>query len=237
MPTTALARKFRVDITTDLTLATGWTQLKGIYSLKPNVEPNSVDTSSYDVAGWSSFEITMQGWNLQASFFRRTASGVYDTAQEILRARVGQFGDSARVGVRWYDTAGGPEAFSGIAIVTWQRANDGVKDVDAASITLQGDGILSLAIANPYAATALPVVVSALPSGAAAGALVTITGTNFTGVTGATGVKFAAVNATNYMLVSDSVIVATMPAGSAGSAPVTVTTPGGVSNALAYTRA
>lgn len=28
--TTALARKFRVEITTDLTLAGGWTQLNGI---------------------------------------------------------------------------------------------------------------------------------------------------------------------------------------------------------------
>jgi hypothetical protein len=232
MPTTALARKFRVDITTDLTLASGWTQLKGIYALKPNVEPNSVDTSSYDVAGWSSFEITMQGWSLECSFFRRTAAGVYDTAQEILRACVGKFGDSARVGVRWYDTAGGTEAFSGIAIVTWERANDGVKDVDAASITLQGDGTLNT-IANPYAAAAVPVVTSALPSGAATGALVTLTGTNFTGTSALT---VGGVSAPTRTVVSDSTIVFVMPSGSAGSANIIVTNPAGASTAFAYTR-
>lgn len=83
---------------------------------------------------------------------------------------------------------------------------------------------------------AIPVVTSALPTAAAVGQTVTIKGTGFQGVTGATGVKFAAVNATTYEVINDNVIIATMPAGSAGSAPVTVTSPGGPSNALAYTR-
>lgn len=81
-----------------------------------------------------------------------------------------------------------------------------------------------------------PVVVAATPSGAAAGTLVTITGSGFAG---ATSVKFAAVAvaAGNYTISADgTTIYAVMPAGSAGSAPVTATTPAGTSNALAYTR-
>jgi len=83
---------------------------------------------------------------------------------------------------------------------------------------------------------AVPTVVSATPSAVAVGGLVQIIGTNFLGVTGATGVKFGAVNATSYTVIDDTHINAIMPAGSAGSAPVTVTSSGGTSNALAYTR-
>lgn len=235
MPT-ALARKFRVDVTSDLTLATGWTQVKGIYAFKPSVNPNTVDTSSYETNGWSSFEITMQGWGASLSFFRRTTSGVYDAGQEILRARQGQFGDAARVGARWYDTAGGPEAFQGLAIVEWDRANDGVKDVDAATVKLDGDGVLTFLGANPYSPTSAPVVTSALPSGAAAGAQVTISGQYFTGTLASAGVKFGGVSSATYTVLSDQTIVAVMPAGSAGSAAVTVINATGTSNALPYTR-
>ena len=65
----------------------------------------------------------------------------------------------------------------------------------------------------------------------------TIKGSGFSGVTGAAGVKFGAVNATSYTVVSGSTIVAVVPAGTAGSAPVTVTHPtNGTSAPLTYTR-
>jgi hypothetical protein len=233
--TTALARKFRVDVTSDLTLAAGFIELKGISALKPTVDPNSVDTSSYDTNGWDSFEITSNAWGLTTTFWRRTASGIYDPGQELVRACVGKFGDAARVGVRWYDRNGGPEAYQGVAIVKWERANDGVKDVDAATVTLQGDGV-RYDIANPGVADAAPLLVSATPDGAAAGAQLSIYGAGFTGVTGAAGVKIGGTNATSYVVVSDSVIVAVMPAGSAGSAAIVVTNGVGASNSLAYTR-
>lgn len=233
--TTALARKFRVDVTSDLTLAGGWVEVKGIYSLKPSVNPNLVDTSAYDTNGWDSFEITGNAWSLAESFWRRTTTGVYDPGQELIRARQGQFGDSARVGVRWYDKNGGPEAFQGVAIIGWDRANDGVKDADAAQVTLTGDGILST-ITNPGVAAAAPVILAASPSGVAAGGQVQITGAGFTGTITTTGVKFAAVNATSWIVVSDNLIVAVMPAGSAGSAPITVTNAVGASTAFPYTR-
>lgn len=82
-----------------------------------------------------------------------------------------------------------------------------------------------------------PTVTTALPSGAAAGALIKITGTKFTGVTGATGVKIGGTNASFYSVDDDNTIYAVLPAGAAGSAPITVTNPTGTSSALAYTRA
>lgn len=233
--TTALARKFRVDVTSDLTLAGGWVQVKGISALKPAVDPNIVETSSYDTNGWDSFEITMNAWSLASTFFRRSPSGVYDPAQELLRARVAQFGDNARVGVRWYDTGGGTEAYQGVAIVKWERAQDGVKDVDVATVTLTGDGVLTT-ITNPGTAAAAPVVTAASPSGVAVGGIVQITGTSFTGTVVTTGVKFNSVNATSWIVVSDNLIVAVMPAGSAGVGNIVVTNAVGASASFPYTR-
>lgn len=84
---------------------------------------------------------------------------------------------------------------------------------------------------------ATPTISSVLPAGAAATQLVQIIGTGFTGVTGGTGVKFGATNATSYTVIDDTHITAILPAGSAGSAPVTVTAGVEVSDAHAYTRA
>lgn len=86
---------------------------------------------------------------------------------------------------------------------------------------------------HPSLKSATPVVSTATPSAQPAGTTVNITGTGFTG---ATLVKFGAVNAAAFTVVNDTTINAVMPAGAAGSAPVQVTTPVGVSNALAYTR-
>lgn len=235
--TTALARKFRVDVTSDLTLASGWVETKGIYSLKPSVNPNLVDTSAYDTDGWDSFEITGNAWALAQSFWRRTVTGTYDPGQELIRARQGQFGDSARVGVRWYDKNGGPEAFKGVAIVGWERANDGVKDADAASVTLTGDGILTT-ITNPGVAAAAPVILAASPSAQSVGKILTITGTGFASVVAGTpaNVTIGGTNATSFVVESDNMIVAVVPAGSAGSAELVVTNPVSASNSFPYTR-
>lgn len=230
--TSALARKFRVDVTSDLTLAGGWSELIGIYDLKPSVDPNLVDTSAYDTNGWDSFEITGNAWSLTSSFWRRLSAGVYPASQELVRGCIGQFGDAARRGVRWYERDGGPECFEGVGIVKWERAQTGVKDVDAATATFTGDGILT-PIANPGSAALAPVITNAVPSGAAAGAQVTIYGAYFTG---ASAVKFGATSATPYTVVSDGVIVAVMPAGTAGAAAITVTNAAGTSDAFAYTR-
>lgn len=87
-----------------------------------------------------------------------------------------------------------------------------------------------------FTGTAVPTILSILPASAAVGTLVQITGTKFTGVTGAAGVKFNAINATNYVVNNDSLITATMPAGSAASIPVIVTNGAGASAPFTYVR-
>lgn len=233
MPT-ALARRFKVDVST-IAAPTTWVSLKGIDDLNPAISPNLVPADDYDSNGFSSFEKTMQGWVLTIKALRKTTAGVFDPGQELVRAAQLQFGDLARVNVRWYDRNGVAEAFQGVAVVGYTASKTGVADLDEVTITLTGDGILS-AIANPYAAAAVPVVLAASPSGASVGQLVTITGTGFVGTVVTTGVKFNAVNATSWSVVSDNTIVAIMPAGSAGVGNIVVTNAAGSSTSFAYTR-
>lgn len=231
--TTALARRFKVDVSAD---GVSWTNLKGINDLSVPVAPNLQAADDYDTDGWSSFEKTMQGWTLTAKALRKTIAGVFDAGQEIVRTAHDKFGDTGRVYVRWYDRNGAPEAYSGLALAGWVPSKTGVADLDEITITLTGDGART-AITNPYAAAAIPVLLSATPSGVAVGGIVRINGSNFTGTVPTTGVKFAAVNATSWIVVSDQLIVAVMPAGSAGSAAITVTNAAGASNpTLPYTR-
>jgi hypothetical protein len=210
-------------------------QVTGLTDLNPQITPNKVDSSTYDSNGWSSFEITMQAWSVALKALRQPSAGVYPAAQELIRACQTQFGDAARVYVRWYDKTGAPEAFSGRAIVEWNAAKTAVTDLNEVQITLTGDGALT-AITNPYAAAAIPVITAATPAGVSVGNQVQITGSGFTGTVVTTGVKFGATNATSWTVVSDSTIVAIMPAGSAGAANITVTNAAGASTAFNYTR-
>jgi hypothetical protein len=230
---TALARKFKIDVSTD---GTTWTPLKGVNDFSPQVTPTNQDSSDYDTNGWSSSEKTMQAWANTIKVNRKTTAGVYDPGQEIVRAAHDQFGDAARVYTRWYDrTPGTPEAYSGLALVGWARSKTGVADLDEVTITLTGDGART-AITNPAASGVVPVILSAGPTAVTAAGLVTITGSGFVGTVATTGVKFGGVNATSWVVVSDSEIVAVMPTGSAGSAVVLVTNATGASTAFPYTR-
>lgn len=232
MGISALARRFRIDVSSD---GTTWVQVKGVTDFNPQVTPNKQDSTTYDSNGWDSVEISANAWSVTLKVLRQTVAGVFDPGQELIRARQSQFGAAARLYIRWYDNTGLPEANTGYAIVEWNRSKTGVKDLDEAQATLTGDGALT-AITNPYAPTAVPVVTSASPTAVAVGGLVTIIGQGFTGTVVTSGVKFGATNATNWVVVSDSEIIATMPAGTAGAANVVVTNATGASVALSYTR-
>jgi hypothetical protein len=80
------------------------------------------------------------------------------------------------------------------------------------------------------------VIVSATPTAQSVGKILTINGSNFTGTVPTTGVTIGGVNASSWIVQSDSVITAVVPTGSAGSAPIIVTNAVGASASFAYTR-
>jgi len=232
MSSTALARRYAVDVSTDNAT---WLRVASINDRNKQVSPNKIDATVYDSDGWTSTEVTLQSWTLVVKALRQPSAGVYDPAQELCRATQGTFGDSIRLYVRTYDKFTGQEAQSGRAIVEWNEAKTGTADLNEVQVTFTGDGPLSN-VAD-VVISGVPIITAATPSGAAAGALVTLTGQRFTGVVPTTGVKIGGVNATNWTVVSANTIVFTVPAGTAGSAPIIVTNASGASTALAYTRA
>ncbi|RYF79275.1 MAG: hypothetical protein EOO29_17730, partial [Comamonadaceae bacterium] len=99
-------------------------------------------------------------------------------------------------------------------------------------VTTTGSGATSATSANDqFTYLAAPTVTAISPDAGptGGGTSVVITGTGFTGTTGAAGVKFGATNAAGYTVNSDTQITATSPAGSAGTVDVRVINPGGTS--------
>jgi hypothetical protein len=147
-----------------------------------------------------------------------------------------QFGTSARIYVRWYDRNGYTNGnYSGYALIDWQQSKTGAADIEEVTVNFNGDGVLT-PIANPYAAAAVPVIVSASPASQNTGKILTILGSNFTGTIATTGVTIGGVNATSWVVQSDTMITAVLPSGSAGSAAIIVTNAAGASSSFAYTR-
>lgn len=209
----------------------------GEFKFKPS-EASQQDDSDFDGEGFKSSTVTALTWGGEGKLHRKTRSSdstAYDPGQEILRKAARGMGAANRLKVRVYEMEPeGPrvEAYSGYCLVTWSPDGGNMEALDTVSFALVGQGKCS-EIAHPEGVTALPAIQSVLPSGAAATDTVVIEGAHFTGITGPTGVKFGAVNATSYTVLSDSTILAVVPAGAAGSAPVTA----GTGTAFPYTRA
>lgn len=83
------------------------------------------------------------------------------------------------------------------------------------------------------APTVAPTLTSVSPTSGAAGATVTLTGTDFLG---ATQVRFGSANAASFNIVSNTSIAAVVPAGTAGSAVVKVVKGSLESSTVAFTR-
>lgn len=150
--TSALARKFKVDIDTSLTSTPVWTQVRGIGELKPSIDSTLQDDSDYDSDGWGSQAKTAMSWALELKLVRKlgVTSSNYDPGQEKIRAAADAFGGDSIVHVRWYDRNGGPEAYEGHAVVTWAPEGGDAKALDTVTATLNGQGA-RLLINNPAA--------------------------------------------------------------------------------------
>jgi hypothetical protein len=110
------------------------------------------------------------------------------------------------------------------SITAVSPAGTGTVDV---IVTTPG-GTSTTSAADQFSYFALPTVTKLSPTSGpvVGGTSVTITGTN---LTGATAVKFGAVNAASFTLKSATAIVAVSPPAIAGTGDVTVSTPGGTS--------
>lgn len=140
--------------------------------------------------------------------------------------------------IRWYDVLGAD--YTAYEMEARVLATYDGTDWDSSkwvAITFVGYGPATPLAVNPATLGVVPVIGQALPAARAVGGTVVISGDNFTGVTGATGVKVGATNATSYEVLDDGTITFVMPAGAAGPTTITVTHPtNGASTPLAYQR-
>lgn len=210
-----------------------WINVPDITGLNPSAPPKQKDDTTYANKGQTSQAKTGEDWTMQVQ-----VKGVKDLAGEfqdellILINAADAIGQSNVIGYRYYHATSPSLAYQGTAGVEWTRANTDNDSIEFFSFTLTGKGDRAK-ITNPGVTIPKPSIVTATPSGAAAGSVVVVKGSAFTG---ATAVKFGATAASDFQIVDANHIAATVPAGSAGSAAITVTTPAGVSDAFPYTR-
>lgn len=229
----------------DINLATyaapSWQTVRRMSAWSPAFAAITAPADSYDDRGTPNEEVIGRAFSTSFTVQgnRSQSTGLYLPELEVLFAAAKGTLAGATVDIRYYHKpdVGAPhptDAARATCRVEVTPQNTGNADNEVWSVSLTGKGAV-VPIANPFTGWGVttPTVSSATPAAAAAGKLVTILGAGFLG---ATAVKFGAVSATEFVVVNGSTILAVMPAGSPGSAPVTVTTPGGTSNARAYTR-
>lgn len=224
--------KWRVDIDTDPNHGGSWAQLRGIKSLDPVLDSSVKDASDYDTGGWGSDAVTSRKWGLTGTVLRKRYAGSYDAAQQRLSGIAESANFNELVHVRFYERETGGKAYEGYALVQWKDKAGAQDDLSEADFTLLGQGE-RFAITNPFGTTEAPTVAALAPSTgpAAGGTLVKVSGSGFTGVTGAASVKFGTTNASSYTVDSDNVLWAVSPAGTAGAVEVKVTNSTGTSTA------
>lgn len=240
---TTLGKSFEygIDINLGTSGSPSYQPIRRISGWSPSYPATTQDQATYDDKGATNEAVTARSFatSLTVQGNRSLTTGLYLPEVEALLAAAKATLDGATVDIRWYHKpeVGTPnlnDAGQAFCRVEMTRQNTGNAEIEVFSVTLTGQGVFA-SIVNPFAGWGVtaPVLSGVSPASQGAGDLVTITGT---GLLGATAVKFAAASSTDFVVVNSATIIAALPAGTAGSAPVTVITPGGTSNAIAYTR-
>lgn len=149
-PVTTLARRWRLEVNMGTTVTPDWQLCPAVTNFNWTADPNHEDSSTYDEGGWASNTKTGQAWKVEATINRKAAadSTAYNVVHEALKTAFLAFGDASEVGVRWMDRDGLPEAYQGVALVTWAPSGGERTKLDQVKITLTGTGAL-VTITNP----------------------------------------------------------------------------------------
>lgn len=150
---TTLARRWVVEVNMGTDVSPTWTLLPAITNFTWKADPNVEDDSTYDEGGWMSNTKTGQAWSAEATFNRKATpdSTAYSPVHEALRAAAFAFGAASKVGIRFFDRDGLPEAYQGVALVQWEPSGGSRTALEQIKATLTGTGQLLL-IDNPAAA-------------------------------------------------------------------------------------
>lgn len=232
-----LTGRFALEINMGSRATPDWQRVAGIKSLSDTIDPTMQDNTDYDSGPWMSQTKTALAWSLELTLNLGTlyTTNVEHPTHTRLRRAATRFDQEGFVEARWFDRNGQPEAYQGIASVTWARAGGEKSDLDTATVTFTGQGA-RIEITNPVANTAGPGISSITPatSPVAGQRLVTVKGTGFTG---ATAVTFGGTAASSFQVIDAQTISAVTPAHAAGAVQATVTTPIDTSGGFTFTYA
>ena len=240
---TTLGKSFEygLDINLGTAASPSWQPIRRISAWAPTYPATTQDQATYDDLGADNQAVTARSFatSFTVQGNRSVTTGLYLPEVEALLAAAKATGEAAVVDIRWYHKpeVGAPnptDAGRASCRVEFTRQNTGNAEIEVFNATLTGQGPFE-SIANPFAGwdVTTPVLAAVSPEGAAAGELVTLTGS---GLLGATAVTFDAVAAEDFVVANAATIIASLPVGSAGAVDVVVTTPGGTSAAVSYTR-
>jgi hypothetical protein len=147
--TTALARRFRLDVNTGTEGAPVWVQVGNVYDLELKKKASIQKSLDYDDGGAEGNQKTGYSWALNFGVRRAVnVAGAYDVGQEAIRLKDKELGLANMAQVRWYDRTTGAEGVSGWGCVEWSDDKGKADDLASASITLTGNGPLT-DIASP----------------------------------------------------------------------------------------
>lgn len=146
----ALARQWRLDVNMGTVDVPDWRLCPAITEFQPTWPPNLEDSTTYDSEGWEESTKTSQSWQVEATFNRMASpdSTTYSPVHERLRTVSFGYGADSKVGIRFYDRDGLPEAYSGTVLVTWEPQGGDYKALGQIKATLKGTGAL-VPITNP----------------------------------------------------------------------------------------
>lgn len=147
---TALARRWKMDVNMGTDVSPDWQQVLGITEFQPKWPSNYEDSTTYDTDGWEESDKTSQSWALEVTLNRKASPDhtTFSTVHEKLRTTSFAYGDASKIGVRFYDRSGLPEAYSGKVLIDWEDQGGDYKKLGQVKLSLKGTGALT-PITNP----------------------------------------------------------------------------------------
>lgn len=148
--TTALARRWRLEVNMGTHETPEWALCPGITEFEWTAEPNLEDATEYETDGWTQNTKTSQSWEVVATFNRKTnpEQTAYSPVHEAIRTAFFAYGAESNIHLRFLDRNGLPEAYEGFAVPEWEPQGGEYTDLDQVEVTFHGNGPLT-EIDNP----------------------------------------------------------------------------------------
>lgn len=241
----ASSYEYAMDVNLGTPAAPLWQRVRLVTNLAVTRPKQTRDEQTYEDNGAANQGIMGVGHNIVVTLDTpRKADGSRLPEYAKMRAAANSKGEANTLHVRWYDFPKTPgmapdpdDAWEGYVTTDESWVNTGPGgEVRAAQFTLAGKGE-AVKIANPAStpgASVPPSLTAVTPTGRSVGEQVTISGSNFAGITDVS-IDGLSVPADEYTVVNASTIVAVIPATAAGAADVIVTNAAGASDAVTYT--